>query len=116
MKKTFVPVPYNSMVLPSNYATQSDFVTVYNYEPSHLLGDDSDESEYKGDSFMANNYDSLPQVIKDYDYQDLKIPAFSVSYGQQYQSYFHNIKVNTNKGQNTEWSIGAQMQIAQMGS
>ena len=116
MKKAFVPVPYNSMVLPSNYATQSDFVTVYNYEPSHLLGDDSDESEYKGDSFMANNYDSLPQVIKDYDYQDLKIPAFSVSYGQQYQSYFHNIKVNTNKGQNTEWSIGAQMQIAQMGS
>ena len=91
MNVMFRPIPYNAMPTPNKHP---DFVIVYPYEPSKYLN--IDNGEYNNDSFMLNDEFETPIAIrsrgaKEDDYY--KIPAFGVSYGKQYQSYFKNVNV-----------------------
>lgn len=114
MKKMFDCVPYTS---GWNVRKHPNFIVQYPYEPSsHLDYDDS----YENDGFMINSEDDgkanrWPEALKsrlaDAD-DDYNIPAFGVSYGKMYQSYFRDIDVSMDNPKVTEQSIKAQFAIA----
>ena len=117
MKKMFDCVPYTS---GWNVRKHPNFIVQYPYEPSsHLDYDDS----YTNDGFMINEPQSSknkwPEALKsrlaDAD-DDYKIPAFGVSYGKMYQSYFKDIDVSMDNPKVTEQSIKAQFAIASLNS
>lgn len=106
--KTFKPVPYTQMTINEESA---DFVALYSYEPSSKL--DIADANFPGDSFMLDHEILAPYAVtnKNMDF-DYPLPAFAVTYGMQYQSYFTDIEVGMEKPQATEQSLKTQYLLA----
>lgn len=104
----FVPLPYEMMGQPK---VMPDFVIIYAYESSRNLC--IDNSEYKNDGFMLNDEFDTPLPIKSRgdETKYYKIPAFGVSYGRQYQSYFKNVRVDMSHPVMTEQAIIAKHNV-----
>ena len=104
----FVPVPYTSV---GEAKVFPDLVVVYTYEPSRNLN--VTNSEYANDGFMLNDEYDTPLPIKSRGDSDncYKIPAFGVSYGRQYQSYFKDVNVNMSRPVITQQAIIAKSNI-----
>ena len=109
MYNMFRPISFNEMKSPNKHP---DFVVVYPYEPSKYLN--ISNSEYNNDSFMLNTEYETPQAIRSRGSNEknyYRIPAFGVTYGKQYQSYFKKINVNTKSPIATQQSILAKHSI-----
>ena len=104
----FAPVPYTSVGKAKVFP---DLVVVYTYEPSRNLN--VTNSEYANDGFMLNDEYDTPLPIKSRGDSDncYKIPAFGVSYGRQYQSYFKDVNVNMSHPVITQQAIIAKANI-----
>jgi hypothetical protein len=110
MSTMFKPIPYYEMEEPDNHP---DIVVMYAYEASSKL--DIEGSDYPDDTFYLNESTTWPSMITSKQASDLALPAFGVSYGQQYQHFFKNIEVSMNAPIVTEQSIKAQYQICGAG-
>lgn len=110
MSTMFKPIPYYEMEEPDNHP---DIVVMYAYEASSKL--DIEGSDYPDDTFYLNESTTWPSMITSKQPSDLALPAFGVSYGQQYQHFFKNIEVSMNAPIVTEQSIKAQYQICGAG-
>ena len=111
METMFTPIPYNEMSTPHKHP---DFVVVYPYEPSKYLN--VDNGEFNNDAFMLNDEFDTPLAVKSREIDDkntkcYRIPAFGVSYGKQYQSYFKRVKVGMANPIATQQSIMAKHAI-----
>ena len=109
MTTMFKPIPYNEMPKPHKHP---DFVVVYPYEPSKYLN--VDNGEFNNDSFMLNDEFDTPLAVKSREMNDEKcyrIPAFGVSYGKQYQSYFKKVNVGMANPIATQQAIMAKHAI-----
>ena len=107
MGKMFTPVSYLKMSSPKRFP---DFVILYSYEPDKNVV--VENSEFKSTSFMLNNEQDIPKAISTRsDAEGFKIPAFGVSYGKQYQSYFKNVNVNMDNPVVTEQSLKLKYSI-----
>ena len=108
IRDVFRPIPYNEMKRPDPIP---DFVVIYTYESSRNLN--VGNSEYKDDGFMLNDEFDTPLPIKSRGDENrfYKIPAFGVSYGRQYQSYFKTVKVDMAHPVMTEQAIIAKHNI-----
>ena len=109
MTRMFEPLPYNDMGRPNKHP---DFVVIYPYEPSKNLN--VENGEFKDDSFMLNDETKTPLAITSRDGNSAtgyKIPAFGVTYGRQYQSYFKKVNVNMSSPIATQQSIIAKHAI-----
>ena len=104
----FVPVPYTSV---GEAKVFPDLVVIYTYEPSRNLN--VTNSEYTNDGFMLNDEYDTPLPIKSRGDSNncYKIPAFGVSYGRQYQSYFKDVNVNMSRPVITQQAIIAKANI-----
>jgi len=104
----FVPVPYSSV---GEAKVFPDLVVIYTYEASRNLN--VTNSEYANDGFMLNDEYDTPLPIKSRGDSDncYKIPAFGVSYGRQYQSYFKDVNVNMSRPMVTQQAIIAKANI-----
>jgi lysozyme family protein len=111
MEDMFKPLSYSTAF--SDIRKGSDFVVVYTYEPSKCL--DVNSNEYADDGFMLNDEFNTPMSIKTRGAQGkfYRMPAFGVTYGKQYQSFFKRVKVNTKSSIQTEQSIKAKHAILQ---
>ena len=109
MADIFKPIPFYQMNKPDEYP---HFVATYTYEPSKHL--DIDGAEYENDGFMLNGDSSMwPMAITTKNLGvDYMIPAFGVTYGMQYQSYFKDVTLSTENSQNTEQSLKVQYELA----
>ena len=116
MEKIFTAIPYKDVQYDPNDEIP-DFVIMYTNEPSSKIGTESVDD--CGDSFFISGGDDKPLPIpistKDLTH-GLKIPAFGVTYGEQYQSYFKDIQINMENPQVTDVSLQAQFKIAQAAS
>lgn len=109
MYQMFKPISFVEMESPHKHP---DFVVVYPYEPSKYLN--INNSEYNNDGFMLNTEYETPKAIRSRGSNGgeyYNIPAFGVSYGKQYQSYFKKINVNTKSPIATQQSILAKHSI-----
>lgn len=115
MDDMFKPVPYMKMGRPKRFA---DFVVIYTYAPSKNLN--VANSEFNDDGFMLNDELETPLAIRSRGESSddsveggtyYKIPAFGVSYGRQYQSYFKNINVDMSNPVMTQQAIAAKHSI-----
>ena len=111
MENMFKPLPYSNAFDPKNIRNGQDFVVCYTYEPSKHL--DIQGAEYEDDSFMLNNESKTPMSIRTRGAKGdfYTIPAFGVTYGKQYQSFFKKVSVNTRGAIQTEQSIMAKFSI-----
>ena len=111
MDNMFKPLPYSNAFDPKNIRNGQDFVVCYTYEPSKHL--DIPGSEYEDDSFMLNDETKTPTTIRTRGAKGdfYTIPAFGVTYGKQYQSFFKKVSVNTRGAIQTEQSIMAKFSI-----
>ena len=111
MENMFKPLPYSNAFDPKNIRNGQDFVVCYTYEPSKHL--DIPGSEYEDDSFMLNDETKTPTTIRTRGAKGdfYTIPAFGVTYGKQYQSFFKKVSVNTRGAIQTEQSIMAKFSI-----
>lgn len=91
----------------------STFLFMYTYKPSEHLGDKSISLNGWTSDGLDLNDDDMDKFIYN---EGFNIPAFSVSYAQQNQSIFKNIRLNTESAGLTEPAIGAMYQIAAKGS
>ena len=109
MNDMFVPYTYNDAPFPNEYPS---FVVVYPYEPSKNL-DVGANSEYEDDSFMLNDETETPKAVtsRDVNENTYMIPAFGVTYGRQYQSFFKNVNVDMTSPIATQQSIKAKHYI-----
>ncbi len=108
----FRPIPYLDMKMPQN---NPNFIVMFPYEPSSHLEDNDVNAEYPGDSFIIDkNGDHLPKPLLYGSTDDYNVPAFGVSYGKMYQSYFTDVDVGMENPITTDQSIKAQFQIASM--
>jgi hypothetical protein len=108
MKEMFTPIPYIEAKEPDNHP---EYVVLYPYEPSSKL--DVKGGDYPDDGFYLNDSTTWPIMVSSKrPGVDLSIPAFGVTYGQQYQSYFKDIQVDMNSPMSTEQSITAKFLIA----
>lgn len=108
MREMFTPIPYVEAKEPDNHP---EYIVLYPYEPSSKL--DIKGSEYPDDGFYLNDSTTWPVMISSKrPGVDLAIPAFGVTYGQQYQSYFKDIQVSMESPMATEQSITAKFLIA----
>lgn len=103
----FTPIPYIKAQPPKS---RPNFIVMYPYEASSKL--DVKGSDFPDDTFYLNEASTYPVMITQKSADDYKIPAFGVSYGQQYQSYFKNIQVDMNSPMTTEQSIKAKFLVA----
>ena len=103
----FTPIPYIKAKPPKS---RPNFIVMYPYEASSKL--DVKGSDFPDDTFYLNQASTYPVMITQKAADDYKIPAFGVSYGQQYQSYFKNIQVDMNSPMTTEQSIKAKFLVA----
>lgn len=115
MLSMFDTIPYTANW---NVKTHPNFIAMYNYETSNYL-EGIEGSEYSNDGFMINEPPSTsniwPEPLKSYNYNSSvpqTIPAFGVSYGKMYQSYFKDIDISMDNPTVTEQSIKAQFAIA----
>lgn len=116
----FQPVSMMDMNIPD---VTPNFIVQYPYETSsHLdLGDEGDYG-YSDDSFSisqspqntgtGSEANKWPAPLNSGEDAGYYIPAFGVSYGKQYQSYFNNISISMDNPMVTEQSIKAQFEIA----
>ena len=114
MKNLFKPIPYEKIMYPEKKFHPS-FIIMYTYEYSSKLN--MDDGYYNNDSFdiATEMYDELPKPITTKtEATGYKIPAFGVSYGKQYQSYFKDISVSMDSPMVTEHALKAQFEIATM--
>lgn len=103
MVDMFRAMPYNS-----DWETDSStFLFLYSYEPSKYLAMNND---HQNDGF---DFDTRQTMFSDSGYT---VPAFAVSYAKQNQSYFKDIKLNTESAGVTEASIASTIAIAGKGS
>ena len=111
MEDMFKPLPYSTAFNPKNIRNGQDFVVCYTYEPSKHL--DIKGAEYADDSFMLNDEKSSPMSIRSRGASGdfYAIPAFGVTYGKQYQSFFKKVQVSTRGAIQTEQSIMAKFSI-----
>ena len=113
MSVMFKPIPFNSMMKANRHP---DFVVVYPYDPSKYLN--VDNGEFNDDSFMLNDELDTPIAIRSRNADDdscYRIPAFGVSYGKQYQSYFKKVKVGMQSPIATQQSLIAKHAILRQG-
>ena len=109
MDMMFRPISFNAI---KEVHKHPDFVVLYPYEPSKYLN--VENGEYNNDSFMLNDEFDTPLAIRSRSVDDDKyyqIPAFGVSYGKQYQSYFKKINVGMTSPIATQQSIMAKHAI-----
>ena len=107
-QKSFRPVPYNQIKVKRQ---NSDIVAMYTYEPSSHL--EEVDYNYPGDSFMLDHERMYPYAVSKKDLTfDYPLPAFGVTYGMQYQSFFTNIEVSMEKPMVTETSLKTQYLLA----
>lgn len=107
-QKSFRPVPYNQIQVKRQ---NSDIVAMYTYEPSSHL--EEVDYNFPGDSFMLDNERMYPYAVSKKDLNfDYPLPAFGVTYGMQYQSFFTNIEVSMEKPMVTETSLKTQYLLA----
>lgn len=109
MEMMFRPLPYNSI---REINKHPDFVILYPYEPSKYLN--VDNGEFVNDSFMLNDEFDTPLAIKSRGGDNSKyyqIPAFGVSYGKQYQSYFKKVNVGMQSPIATQQALMAKHAI-----
>ena len=114
MQDMFKPVAFLDM---KKFEENPYFVTIYKSEPSTSLNIKG--SMYVDDSFMLNYGDSSlwPEAIHSKSNENgYPIPAFGVTYGSQYQSYFTDVNVGMDSAMVTEQSLQAQYIIASMNS
>ena len=113
MNSLFKPIPYEKIKF-DDIKKHPSFILMYVNEYSSKL--DIPNSKFKSDSFNINaENDLLPKPIANKtEATGYKIPAFGVSYGKQYQSYFKNIDVNMDNPIATEQSIKSQFMIASL--
>ena len=114
MRDMFEPIAFLDM---KHMEDKPFFVTIYKGEPSSNLNIKG--SEYVDDSFMLNysNSELWPEAINNKNEQNgYPIPAFGVTYGSQYQSYFTDVNVGMDSSMVTEQSLQAQYMIASMNS
>lgn len=116
MIKMFDCIPYTEHW---DVKRHPNFVVNYAYEPSSHL--DVDGSEYENDSFMLNmpegKGNKWPEALKSRSWgktEGFSIPAFGVSYGKMYQSYFKDVAISMDNPTVTEQSIKAQFAIASL--
>lgn len=106
--KLFEPIPYNKIAW-ENLNFLPHFVALYTYEPSSKLPNPN--NPYEDDGFNLD--EDLPIHITSKNLsQGYRIPAFGVSYGKQYQSYFKDIQVSMDAPMVTEAAIKANLSIA----
>ena len=114
MDEMFTPMSFNS-VKWDEVNKYPSFVVVYPYEPSKNLN--IANNEYNDDGFMLNDEFDTPKAIRsknvDENTRHYRIPAFGVSYGKQYQSYFKNVNINMQNPVATQQSIKAKHSILQ---
>lgn len=109
MDEMFTPLPYNSISW-ADVNKYPSFVVVYPYQASRNL--DIPNGEYTNDGFMLNDEFETPLAVRSKtDDGQYKIPAFGVSYGKQYQSYFKKVNINMQSPVATEQSIKAKHAI-----
>lgn len=115
MANMFKPLPYNT-VMNADFTRNNgaDFVVVYTYEPSKYLN--VPNSDYKDDGFMLNDEFYSPISVRSRGADDegknfYKIPAFGVTYGKQYQSFFKNVSVGMGNSIQTQQAIQAKHNI-----
>ena len=115
MEKMFDTVPYTEYWEINRHP---NFIVMYPYESSNYLADIKN-SEYDNDGFMLNQEQSSenkwPEPLTSRNANGsvgYNIPAFGVSYGKMYQSYFKDIDVSMDNPTVTEQSIKAQFAIA----
>lgn len=116
LKSVFKPVPLVDMDQPN---VTPNFIIQYAYETSsHLDLGSSGDYTYPDDSFSIKNKESdvnkWPAPLNSPNTSGYRLPAFGVSYGKMYQSYFQNISISMDNPMVTEQSIKAQFQIAAM--
>lgn len=116
MEKMFDCIPYTEHW---DVKRHPNFVVNYAYEASSHL--DVEGSEYENDSFMLNmpegNGNKWPEALKSRGWGETEgftLPAFGVSYGKMYQSYFKDVSVSMDNPTVTEQSIKAQFAIASL--
>jgi len=114
MEKMFDTVPYTE-----NWSIKRhpNFIVMYPYESSNYL--DIENGEYENDGFLINQPNSVrnkwPEPLTSRNANSsirYSIPAFGVSYGKMYQSYFKDIDISMDNPTVTEQSIKAQFAIA----
>lgn len=115
MENMFKPLSYNT-VMNADFTRNNgaDFVVVYTYEPSKYLN--VPNSDYKDDGFMLNDEFYSPISVRSRGADDegknfYKIPAFGVTYGKQYQSFFKNVSVGMGNSIQTQQAIQAKHNI-----
>lgn len=111
MEKMFDPSPYTDTW---EINTHPNFIALFPNEPSSSL---DGSTHYNNDSFMINDPSTTnwPEALKSRNSGDsdgYSIPAFGVSYGRQYQSYFKDISISMDNPTVTEQSIKAQFAIS----
>jgi hypothetical protein len=114
MTEMFMPMPFNSVDWKNEVNKYPSFVVVYPYEPSKNLN--IPNNEYNDDGFMLNDENETPKAIRSKDVSKdgcYVIPAFGVSYGKQYQSYFKSVNINMQSPIATQQSIKAKHYILQ---
>ena len=108
MSNMFKPVSFGKIDF-NNLDVMPNFIVMYTNKPSTVLGTTSDSV---GDSFMIGaEPNRLPKALQSNTDGKL-IPAFGVTYGGQYQSFFKDINVSMEKPQVTDQSLNAQFAIA----
>lgn len=115
MKEMFKPLPHN-MITSEMLERTSDFVVLYTYEYSSKL--DIGNGPYVSDSFDINgSEEQMPiELLNNRSSNDYRVPAFQVTYGKQYQSYFKDINVSMEAPIASEQALLAKFQIASMHS
>ena len=111
MNEMFTPISYNSIKW-SAINKYPSFVVVYPYQASKNLN--IPNGEYTNDGFMLNDEFETPMAIRSKGNEEdghYRIPAFGVSYGKQYQSYFKKVNINMQSPVATEQSIRAKHAI-----
>lgn len=115
MQNMFKPVPVLEMKEPKKIP---NFVIMYAGEPSSHL-DGEDRNGYKNDSYLLSIEDGKggnewPKALLStrVGLEGYTLPAFGVSYGKMYQSYFQDIDVGMDNPIVTEQSLKAQYHIA----
>lgn len=109
MAKMFTPIPFNEIKTKS-FNHVSDIIVMYTGEASSQLDLGGDDT---GDSYMIGGDDKqLPIAITSKTPNiGHKIPAFGVTYGGQYQSYFTDISISQEKPQTTEVALKTQFAL-----
>ena len=114
MELMFDTVPYTDAWIVKRHP---NFIVMYPYESSNYL--DIENGEYDNDGFMINQKKSdrniWPEALTSRNANsqiEYTIPAFGVSYGKMYQSYFKDVDISMDSPTVTEQSIKAQFSIA----